>query len=67
MAARTTSSGLLHAFAGVLVAAMAAVACSSAPKSDAARFDQPTATVVFGSTTEHVVRAATCPVLTIRG
>ncbi len=54
MAARTTSSGLLRAFAGALAAAMAVVACSSEPKSDAARFGQPTATVVFGSTTDTV-------------
>jgi hypothetical protein len=54
MAARPTSRGLLRVFAGVLAVAMGVVACSSEPKSDAARFDQPTASVVFGSTTETV-------------
>ncbi len=54
MSARTPSAGLLHLFAGVLAACMAVVACGSKGESDASRFDQPTATVVFGGATEAV-------------
>jgi predicted Zn-dependent protease len=54
MSSRTAPLGLGHVASGLLAACLTLAACGDGPKDDAARFHQPTATVVFGSATESI-------------